>query len=294
LTKAAQYLLPGFVIEHNNLLFGSTLQSQKVLLMDRIGEVIETRVCSLFQCNGLKEVSECTKLSDDHLVVRIGGDKGGSVMQSQVGVTVMKYDMPNTPKNFDFIGAFDAKDTYYKLKKSIFSHFEEELKILCAEKYMYVSVISHKHDDNPLLARVSSNPMADPTNHVFVTANNTDSNIVFVESHFNSEKDTPSFIAVNTAGHAWGFGTHVGDALHVVAFKMPITDSKLEDFTARKFTLHMILVSDIEFTHIVMGLQTRSATNCCFIFMIKKSTGLDSLRYTRMYAPMQTRSFFNA
>jgi hypothetical protein len=140
---------------------------------------------------------------------------------------------PNTPKNFDFIGSFDAKDTYYNLKKSICSHFEEELKVLCAEKDTYVSVISHKHDTKPVLARVSSNPMADPTNHVFVTADDTDSNIVFVESPLNSEKETPSFIVVNTAGHAWGFGTHVGDAFHVVAFKMPKPDAKLEDFKAR-------------------------------------------------------------
>jgi hypothetical protein len=179
-------------------------------------------------------------LSDDHLVVRIGGDKGGSVMQSKVGVTVMKCDTPNIPENFDFLGAFDAKDTYYNLKKSIFSHFEEELKVLCAEKDTSVSVISHKHDNKPVLARVSSNPMADPTNHVCVTANDTDSNIVFVESYFNSEKDTPSFIVVNTTGHAWGFGTHVDDALYVVAFKKPIPDAKLEDFKARQFTLHMI------------------------------------------------------
>jgi hypothetical protein len=252
-------------------------------------------VCSLFQCNGFKEASECTKLSDDHLVVLIGGDKGGSVMQSKVGITVMNSDTPNTPENFDFIGAFDAKDTYYNLKKSIFSRFEEDLKVLCAEKDTSVSVISHKHDNKPVLARVSSNPMADPTNHVVVTANDTDSNIVFVESHFKSEKDTTSFIVVvNTSGHAWGFGTHVGDALHVVLFKMPIPDAKLEYFKKRQFTLHMILVSDIELTHTVMGLQTCSATNSCFICMIKNLTDLDSCRYKRMHAPMFTHSFFNA
>jgi hypothetical protein len=124
-------------------------------------------------------------LSDDHRVVRIGGDKGGSVMQSKVSITVMKCDTPNTPENFDFSGAFDAKDTYNNLKKSIFSRFEEELKVICAEKDTYVSVISHKHDNRPVLARVSSNPMADPTNHDFVTTDDTDSNIFHVESHFN-------------------------------------------------------------------------------------------------------------
>jgi hypothetical protein len=203
LTKAAQDLVPGFVIEQNELFVGSTLWSRKVLHVGRIGEVIETRVCSLFQYNGFKEAYECTKFSDDHLVVRIGGDKGGSVMLSKVGVTVMNCYTPNTPDNFDFIGTFDAKDTYYNLKKSIFSHFEEELKVLCAEKDTSVSVISHKHDNKPVLARVSSNPMADPTNHIFVTADDTVSNIVFVQSHFNSEKYTPSFIVVNTAGHTW-------------------------------------------------------------------------------------------
>jgi hypothetical protein len=54
LTKAAQDLVPGFVIEHNDLIVGSTLRSRNVLLVDRICEVIETRLCSLFQCNGFK------------------------------------------------------------------------------------------------------------------------------------------------------------------------------------------------------------------------------------------------
>jgi hypothetical protein len=99
---------------------------------------------------------------------------------------------------------------------------------------------------------------------------------------------------VNTAGHAWGFGTNDGDSLYVVAFKMPIPYAKLEDFKARQFTLHMVLVLDIEFTHTVMGLQTCSATNFFFICMIKKSTGLDYRWYKRTHAPMRAHSLFNA
>jgi hypothetical protein len=80
-----------------------------------VGEVIEMRTSLLFECEGFFEASEVTALSDDHLIVLIGGDKGGTVMKSKVGTTVMNCHTPNTPENFDFDGAFNVKDTYYNL-----------------------------------------------------------------------------------------------------------------------------------------------------------------------------------
>jgi hypothetical protein len=98
-----------------------------------VEEVIELRLSSPLEYNGFTEASVNTKLlSDDSLVVHIGGDRGG-VMPFKVGVIIMNCATLNTPENFDFISAFYAKDSYYNLKEAIFHDIQDELDALCAD-----------------------------------------------------------------------------------------------------------------------------------------------------------------
>lgn len=70
-------------------------------------------------------------MNDSTIILRLGGDKGGSTMAFKFGATVMNCLQPNLPENFDLIATMEAFDTYQNLKTAIFQYFDVELRWIC-------------------------------------------------------------------------------------------------------------------------------------------------------------------
>jgi hypothetical protein len=68
----------------------------------------------------------------------------------------------------------------------------------------------------------------------------------------------------------WGVATQKDDIVHVVSFKETVRNAKLSCFRMRQFKLHLILVSDIDVVHTVLGIQTYAVTNPCYKCDIEK------------------------
>jgi len=100
---------------------------RQVFLVDRISEVVCSRITSLLDNHILVGSPVHTLLEDDTIILRFGGDKGGKFMQFKFGVTVMNCQEPNSPDAFDMLASLDAPDTYFNMKYAIFDKYTEEL-----------------------------------------------------------------------------------------------------------------------------------------------------------------------
>jgi len=82
------------------------------------------------------------------------------------------------------------------------------------------------------------------------------------------------------------FCSEEGNVIGVTRFETSIPWNDTKHLFFGQFNLHVVLVSDLEFTHTVLGLQSCSSTNPCCLCLVK----LDDLRKTRSTAEGEPRN----
>jgi hypothetical protein len=69
---------------------------------------------------GVIPSSEITALSDEHIIVKFGGDKGGSKMSSKIGVTLYNQRSVNEAEAFGFIVTCEALHSSTNFQESFY------------------------------------------------------------------------------------------------------------------------------------------------------------------------------
>jgi hypothetical protein len=248
------------------------------LQVDRLTDVISHRIVSLYENKVLKKSSDMTLLDDDTLIIRFGGDKGGTFMQFKYGITVMNCHSPNGADAFDICMTLDAPDTYSNLQ-TLF-----ESKELEHEFYFNLETPPSfgmlETEDNQVLCEVMFNVAGDSTIESFeATWANREEVELDMNDHMSSagvhsggpyqiHSETKLQVLVES-GTAWGIC--LSDEI-VLRFHSAIPISKLNQVNCKAYKLHCVLGGDITFINMVVGLQGCSASYPCYLCEVLLAT----------------------
>ena len=104
-------------------------------IVDSICNLITHWMQALFGNGLFVPSSTCSLHSDNVIMVRFGGDKGGKFMQFKFGLSIMNCPHLNSADAFDILATLDAFYTYTNLQEAIFQKLDGELQQLFSEKF---------------------------------------------------------------------------------------------------------------------------------------------------------------
>jgi len=126
LKKMTEGSMPNFTVSEVEVIVKGKPMKRQMMLVDRITDVVCSRVVSLMEDDLLVPSSKITDLDDDTIMVRLAADKGGDFMATKIGLTVMNCVNANSFESFDLFGSLDAPDSYGNYKV-LLSQYKEEL-----------------------------------------------------------------------------------------------------------------------------------------------------------------------
>ena len=126
LKKLTEGSMPSFTVSDVEVSIKGKKVKRQMMVVDRITDVMATRIVSLIEDDLLIPTSQKTDLDDDNLLIRLMADKGGTFMASKIGLTVMNCKSPNSVESFDLFASLNAPDSYQNWKV-LLSKYKEEL-----------------------------------------------------------------------------------------------------------------------------------------------------------------------
>jgi antitoxin component of RelBE/YafQ-DinJ toxin-antitoxin module len=278
LAKSTANLVPDCTISKVKVAIKGQEVERQSLQVDRLTDVISHRIVSLYENKVLKKSSDMTLLDDDTLIIRFGGDKGGTFMQFKYGITVMNCHSPNGADAFDICMTLDAPDTYSNLQTLFESKESEHEFYFNLETPPSFGML--ETEDNQVLCEIMFNVAGDSTIESFEA---TWANREEVELDMNDHKSSagvhssgPYSINSETklqvlveSGTAWGI--RLSDEI-VLRYRSAIPISKLNQVNCKAYKLHCVLGGDIAFINMVVGLQGCSASYPCYLCEVLLAT----------------------
>jgi hypothetical protein len=119
--------MPDYDIELIPLMVGRTRRACHVYRVSKFCGVLESRIGRVIARNGFVPSSIITNLSDDTIIVKFGGDKGGRKMSSKLGAILLNQQSANEPEAFDFLGTMEAFGTYKNIYTAFFKNWKNEM-----------------------------------------------------------------------------------------------------------------------------------------------------------------------
>ena len=295
--------MPDFSVNSLSVYIDGKRVERQAFLVERINDVVCSRIASLVDNQILVPSSVHTLLNDDTIILRFGGDKGGKFMQFKFGMTVMNCQDPNSPDSFDLIASLDAPDTYYNMKHAIFDKYATELEFYFDAKGIDPEVWLLLDDDEHCI-----------TSFVCEGASKIgfqdlwDKRVIRVSEKTDCRHSTGPFcitdkssliVLVGADQYAWGLrlvttttansdieSIDVGTAFVRVDGEIPV--AQLTKLTTKQYKLCSVLGGDIEFLNKVVGLQGCSATYPCYHCQIQLKT-LRGRESVMACGPLRTR-----
>jgi len=184
----------------------------------------------------------------------------------------------------------EALVTHINLKTAIFDHFKTKLWWLCEKDEEIVPTVMIVFDKwngnkNPKMVELFLGLIASPMLRDTIV---TDSDSLEINHNFLScvdgcdSADHCAFCSVIGSSDIVGlaFCSEEGNVIGVTKFEASIPQNDIEHLIFEQFNFHVVLVSNLEFTHTVLGLQSCSSSNPCCLCLVK----LDELRKARSTA----------
>ena len=268
-----------FDILEQELEVNGAIKKVRSFVVKSICDAVSHRVLSLYNKDLLVPSSTITNLPDDTLMLRLGGDKGGSFMKTKFGATIMNCPTPNSMESFDLLATIDCNDTYFNLDQGIIKHYTDELALLCDDQntpHVHVmaipdegglcSFVSNKADfdfgDGEVL---SMKPDPDSEGH---------SGPVLLDTG-NAPLPSVRVCYDEDSKEAWGVAVlenaDTDTPRHIVRFERPVSLRKAETLECTSFKLHTMFSGDIMYIHTILGLMTASSTYPCFNCLMHKN-----------------------
>ena len=126
LAKMVEGIMYDFTVHNLAVIVNKQQARRQAFLVDRINDVVLQCIVALYEKGLLLDSSVLTNLDDDYIIVRFGGDKGGTFMKFKFGLTIMNSVNVHSPDAFEICCTLDASDTYYNLSV-LFRHYKDEL-----------------------------------------------------------------------------------------------------------------------------------------------------------------------
>jgi hypothetical protein len=143
------------------MLVNKTMQPRRVFQAERWTQVIELRVSIFFENQVFLPSSSFTFLYDSPLIIRFGGDKGGKIMASKWGLTVVNAPKPASSAALDLLAKMEAFDKYNNLRDAIFQHHVEESAVIFNTEVDPVLITTRAKGGTPLIVKLSVSGLVD-------------------------------------------------------------------------------------------------------------------------------------
>jgi len=284
LAKMVEGIMYDFTVHNLAVVVSKQQVNRQAFLVDRINDVVLQCIVSLYEKGLLLDSSILTTLDDDYIIVRFGGDKGGSFMKFKFGLTIMNSVNVHSPDAFEICCTLDASDTYHNLCV-LFGHYKEEMDFYFStiRPPRMLMVLDGMNSDD-VLCSATYNELEkglletawDAMQEVEMAAD--DDSARSIGGPFQIRNETKLEVLYLREGEtcmAWGLrfwnvGLVVDEATSVILqFKVPI--DLLSPLSMVNRGLYVVLGGDIEFLHTILGLQGCSATYPCFVCEVKLS-----------------------
>jgi hypothetical protein len=285
LAKMVDGIMYDFTVHNLAVIVNKQQARRQAFLVDRINDVVLQCIVALYEKGLLLDSSVLTNLDDDNIIVRFGGDKGGTFMKFKFGLTVMNSVNVHSPDAFEICCTLDASDTYYNLSV-LFRHYKDELdfyfNILRPPRMLMVLAgvdsklvlcsVTYNEAEKGLLQK-----LWDEMEEVDELApdDDDDSSRSSMGGPFQIRNDTKLEALYSRDGETnmvWGLRfLNVGDRNDpmVIRFKKPVELAAPLSMVNRG--MYVVVGGDIEFLHTILGLQGCSATYPCFVCETKLS-----------------------
>ena len=133
LSKLVSGKMPAFETGLVRVYENNKIVNRQYFAVSNFIEAVRLQILSVMEAGLFIPSSFFTKLHDESIILRFGGDKGGQFMKSKFGLTVMKSPFLNSPDNFEILGTLDAEDSPYNLKHGLFHAWVDDLNRLFDE-----------------------------------------------------------------------------------------------------------------------------------------------------------------
>ena len=268
--------MPDFSLQKVAISIKHKIYERQMFIVDSVIAYICMRLYWLIDDGLFVTSSTNTKLGDDNVIFRLGGDKGGKEMQFKFVFLCYEPGNGNSPESFDICVTLDALDTFTNLQSAIFNSKiggKEEMEIIFDLRTLprFFIVSKSSNDECLLVALMRQMPPNIQTKAdigIVLLNEGTLTDEIFVKGLLRVQDDTHFFFRVQNNEVFCIFLMNKKQSTSTiyagVKFERNLSVNKINTLAVRMMKLHSFLSGDIQFLSTVLGHQGCSPTYFCY------------------------------